>query len=600
MTRLSDYLMRRIAGAGVKHVFMVPGGGAMHLNDALGRCRELEYVCNLHEQASAIAAENYAKTTRNLGACLVTTGPGATNAVTGVAGAWQDSTPVLFVSGQVKRADLSKGLGIRSLGVQEIDIVSIVSSITKYAVTVTDPNSIRYHVDKALHLAKSGRPGPVWLDIPLDVQSAQIDPDALQGFKPEPPPAFAREELREKVARTIEMLNVAERPLILLGNGVRLAGAEDEFFRVVDLVGVPVLATWLAWDMMYYDHPWYFGRPGAVAPRGANFILQNSDFLLTVGARLDLVLTAFSHENFARAAKKVMVDVDPSEIRKMKTPIHLPVCADAGDFLREFLRQSDRVERKPRADWLRRCREWKAKYPVVLPEHLDRTGRVSVYALAEAIGTELSGGEVLVSGSSGSGIEIFQHAYKLKPGQRVLHTTALGAMGFGLPASIGACLGGGRKPTVTVDGDGGFMFNIQELETVKRLDLPAKYFVLNNDGFSSIRNSQQYWFKDNLVAADATSGLTLPDLQKVAASYGLATAKIEDQANLRTQVRRVLQTPGPVVCEVMVIPDEARTPRVSSFQRPDGTFVSKPLEDMFPFLDRDEFRSNMIVPPLPE
>jgi acetolactate synthase-1/2/3 large subunit len=600
MIRLADYVMRRIVEAGVSHVFMVPGGGAMHLNDALGRCKELQYVCNLHEQASAIAAEAYAKTTRNLGVALVTTGPGATNAITGVAGAWLDSTPCLVVSGQVKRADLKRDSGVRIVGVQEIGIVDIVASITKYAVTIEDPNTIRYHLDKALYLARTGRPGPVWLDIPLDVQSAQVDPETMLAYVPEPAAAHDGSKLEAQVARTIALLNRSKRPVLLLGNGVRLAGAEEEFFRLVERLKIPVLETWLAIDIVPEDHEWYFGRPGAVAPRGANFTLQNSDFLLTVGARLDLVLTAFSHENFARAATKVMVDIDPAELRKMKTPIELPICADAGAFLREFLRQADHVEPKARADWIRWCREWKARYPVVLPEHRERTGRVSIYALAEAIGEELSGDAILVSGSSGSGIEIFLHAYKVKSGQRILHTTALGAMGFGLPTSIGACLGGRRRPTITVDGDGGFMFNIQELETVRRLDLPIKFFVLNNDGFASIRASQSYWFKDNLVAADATSGMTLPDLMKVAASYELAAVKIEDQANLRAQVRAVLQHPGPVVCDVMVIPDEARIPRVSSIQRPDGTFVSKPLEDLFPFLERDEFLSNMIIPPLPE
>jgi len=598
--RVADYIMQKIVELGVHTVFMVPGGGAMHLNDALGRYSSLRYVCNLHEQASAVAAENYAKIVKGPGACLVTTGPGSINALTGVVGAWQDSTPVVFVSGQVKRADSSRGLGVRCLGVQEVDIVGMVANCTKYAITLNDPATVRYDVEKAFHLMRAGRPGPVWIDVPLDVQATKIDPDSQAGYVPENPPAGAAGDLSAAVATMIEMLNQAERPIVLVGNGVRLAGAESAMFEMLERLNVPVLTTWLAIDILEEDHPLLIGRPGAVAPRGANFALQNADFLLTIGARLDLVITAFSHENFARAAKKVMVDIDSAEIGKMKTPIHLPVVADAGDFIGEVLAQQASVDAQQRTEWWDRCKAWKTQYPVVLAEHREQQGRVSVYALAEAIGRELSGGEIIVSGSSGSGIEIFLHALQVKPRQRVLHTTALGSMGFALPAVVGAGAASPGTPIIAVDGDGGFFFNIQELETIHRLNLPAKIFVLNNDGFSSIRNSQQYWFKDNLVAADATSGLTLPNIVRVAEAFGLGVARIESQASLQEQLRKVLSMPGPVVCEVMVIPDEARIPRVSSLQKEDGTFVSKPLEDLFPFLDRNEFLANMIIPPLPE
>ncbi len=598
--RVADYIMQKIVESGVHTVFMVPGGGAMHLNDALGRCSSLRYVCNLHEQASAVAAENYAKIVKGPGACLVTTGPGSTNALTGVVGAWQDSTPVFFVSGQVKRADSSRGLGVRCLGVQEVDIVGMVANCTKYACTLNDPATVRYHVEKAFHLMRAGRPGPVWIDVPLDVQATKIDPDSQPGYVPENPRAGAAGDLSAAVATMIEMLNQADRPIVLVGNGVRLAGAESAMFEMLERLNVPVLTTWLAIDILQEDHPLLIGRPGAVAPRGANFALQNADFLLTIGARLDLVITAFSHEHFARAAKKVMVDIDSAEIGKMKTPIHLPVVADASDFIDEVLAQQASVDAQPRTEWWGRCKAWKKQYPVVLAEHREQQGRVSVYALAEAIGRELSGGEIIVSGSSGSGIEIFLHALQVKPRQRVLHTTALGSMGFALPAVVGAGAASPGTPIIAVDGDGGFFFNIQELETIHRLNLPVKIFVLNNDGFSSIRNSQQYWFKDNLVAADATSGLTLPSIVRVAEAFGLGVARIESQDSLQEQLREVLAMPGPVVCEVMVIPDEARIPRVASLQKEDGTFVSKPLEDLFPFLDRNEFLANMIIPPLPE
>lgn len=598
--RVADYIIQAISDAGIQTVFMVPGGGAMHLNDALGRHAKLRYVCNLHEQASAVAAENYAKITKGPGACLVTTGPGSTNALTGVVGAWQDSTPVVFVSGQVKRSDSSRGLGVRCLGVQEVDIVGMVRNCTKYAITLNDPTTVRHDVEKAFHLMREGRPGPVWIDVPLDVQSSKIHLDSQPGYVPDDRVSGAQCGLSAAVATMIDMLNRAERPVVLVGNGVRLAGAEPAMFEMLKLLNVPALTTWLAIDILHDDHPLYVGRPGAVAPRGANFTLQNADFLLTIGARLDLVITAFSHENFARGAKKVMVDIDPAEIGKMKTPIDLPVVADAGDFIREVLAQKSSVQPLARSEWWNRCKTWKRRYPVVLPEHREHRGRVSVYALAEAMGKGLHGGEIIVSGSSGSGIEIFLHALQVKPRQRVLHTTALGSMGFALPAVVGAGLASPGTPIIAVDGDGGFFFNIQELETIRRLNLPAKIFVLNNDGFSSIRNSQQYWFKDNLVAADATSGLTLPDVVRVAEAFGLNAARISSQESMQVQLHDVLAIPGPLVCEVMVIPDEARIPRVSSLQKEDGTFVSKPLEDMFPFLDREEFLSNMIIPPLPE
>lgn len=598
--KLSDYVIDFIAKQGVRHVFMVPGGGAMHLDDALGRHGGIEYVSNLHEQASAMAAETYAKATGNLGVALFTAGPGGTNAVTGVAGAWLDSTPCLFISGQAKRSDLRGESGVRQMGVQEVDIVAVVTPLTKYAVLVMDPATIRYHLERGTYLARSGRPGPVWIDIPLDVQAATIDPETLPGFDPEvgirPP---ERSNLTQRVARVVELLNNAERPIILAGNGIRLAGAQSDFLELVEFLGTPVLATWLAADLLPYHHDLYIGKPGTVAPRGANFALQNSDFLLSIGSRLDFTITGYAPDRLARAAKKVMVDVDPAELGKLKQYIDLAVCADAGDFVRELLAQKQSIRRKDRSPWLSRCREWKAKYPVVLPEHRQPNQRVSTYYFGEILSEELAENELIVSGSSGAGIEIFQHVLRIKSGQRLFHTTALGAMGYGLPAAIGACLGSGRRQTVCVDGDGGVQLNIQELATVRRLDLPIKLFILNNNGYSSIRTSQKRWF-GRLTGADETSGLTLPDIMKVAAAYGLPTVRIEDQGDLRPQVRAVLDAPGAIVCDVVSLPDEARMPSLSAAQRADGSLISKPLEDLWPFLDRAEFLSNMIVPPVEE
>lgn len=613
--KLSDYVLSFVADLGVKHVFLVVGGGAMHLNNSLAIETRLTPVCNLHEQASAVAAENYSKATNHLGVCLVTTGPGATNSITGVAGAWLDSTPTLFISGQVKRPDRAfdqnnKPLGMRQVGVQEVDIVSIVSPITKYAVTVLEPSDIRYHLEKALHLACTGRPGPVWIDIPLDVQAAPVgDPATLRGFdqkevRSDQEARLSSSELETRVDRIIQALNESERPMLLIGNGIRLSRAEADLEKLLRTLDIPAEVTWLAIDLIADDDPLYVGRPGTIAQRGANFAIQNCDFLLSIGARLDRVVTGYSPEGFARAARKVMVDIDPTELRKMGDTIHFPVCADAGEFMRAMLAQASAVRKKERAAWKRRCADWRERYPLVLPEHRVSDSRVSVYNFAEVMSGILNEGDFFISGSSGTGIELFLLAFRPKRGQRIFHTTALGSMGFGIPAAIGAGIIGADKSAtrniICVDGDGGFQFNIQELETVKRLQLPIKFFVLNNEGYGSIRASQTAFFGGCKIGCDPATGQTLPDVRRVAEAYGIATDLITSQRHLAEEIRRVLARPGPVVCDVHIVLDEIRQPRVSSVQLPDGSFVSKPLEDLWPFLDREEFRENMLIPVIEE
>ena len=603
--KLSDYVIRFIAEQGVKHVFLVTGGGAMHLNDSLARCAEIESVCNSHEQASAICAEMYGKTTNNLGAAVVTTGPGGTNAVTGVAGAWLDSTPCLYVSGQVKRSDRmfdgdGRPLGVRQLGVQEVDIVSIVKPITKYAVTVLDPGLIRYHLEKAVYLARSGRPGPVWIDIPLDVQAISVDPDSLPRFDPAEQSPAAHDDVDSAVDKVIDALNRSTRPLLFAGNGIRLARAESEFAALIETLSVPVVATWCAADLISSEDPRFVGRPGTVAARGANFALQNCDLLLAIGVRLDFAITGYAPDKLARGATKVVVDVDRAELNKLAPHVQIPICADAGIFLESLLSRRRQLRSVDRSQWDKRCADWKTRYPVVSEEHRKPEGRVSIYHLAEVISRETTPEDVMVSGNSGSAIEIFLLASPTRTGQRILHTAGLGAMGYGIPSSIAACLASGRRRTICIDGDGGFMFNIQDLETVARLALPITFFVLNNDGYASIRASQTNYFGAARIGADPATGLTVPDLAKVAAAFGIKSATIHDQTDLPAEVRRILNMPGPVICDVRVIPDESRAPRLSSVQRADGTFVSRPLEDLWPFLDRDEFLANMIVEPLPD
>jgi acetolactate synthase-1/2/3 large subunit len=620
--KLSDYVMDFLARQGLKHLFLLPGGGSMHLVDSAGRNPSFQYVCCLHEQACAFAAEAYAEYTQGLGAVLVTTGPGGTNSVTGVAAAWMESASCLFLSGQVKRADRIADRGVRTMGPQEVDIVSIVQPITKYAVTVLDPESIRFHLEKAVYVATHGRRGPVWIDIPLDVQSSAIDETRLQGFAPEPPEGS--DELKQQVSAAIDLLNQAQRPVLFLGNGARAAQPGGELRKLIDLLEIPVLLTWKIADLLAEDDPYYAGRPGGMGQRGANFTQQNADCLLIVGARLDLPQTAFSHRNFGRAATKILVDVDPAEIGKMQMPIDVPVCADAAAFVREFLQQAHRLTPRNRSCWLRRVKEWQTRYPVVVPAYWDeshsgpgtnggpnthsgpkadsrsQSPTVNTYVLIDVLSEELTGDDVLVPGSSGPCSDIFMQAFRVKPGQRIVNAPGLGAMGTGLPGSLGACLASGRRRTICVNGDGGFQLNIQDLETVRRLQLPIKYFILCNGAYASIMTTQRNYFQGRYVASDPSSALTLPDVVKVAAAYGIRTAEIHSHRDLREEVRQVLSQDGPVVCAVSTLAEQATAPRVTSAVRSDGTLVSKPMEDMWPFLDREEFLANMIVPPLPE
>lgn len=566
----------------------------MHLVDSLGKCQGLEYVSCLHEQACAIAADAYGQYTNNIGVALVTTGPGSTNAITGVTASWIDSTPMLVISGQVKRVDMIGKTGLRQMGVQEANIIPMVKPITKYAVTILEPMRIRYHLEKAVFLAKTGRPGPVWMDIPLDVQAAMIDQTKLKGFKPPEPPLPKNKKLKLLIAKVIQSFNMSQRPVLLAGNGIRLAKALGDFTELIEALKIPVLTTWRAMDFLPEGHELFFGRPGSIGQRGANFIQQNSDFIMTVGARLDLAQIGFNYQNFASQAKKVVIDVDPAEIKKLKTRIDIPICSDVKSFIKEFLRNKSKLTVKDRSWWFSRCKEYKSKYPVVLPQYWEQKEYVNTYVLFDVLSELMKETDILVPGSSGSCSEITMQAFKVKKGQRIFNTPGLGAMGFGLPASIGACLAGGRKRTVSIIGDGGLQHNIQELETLVRLKLPIKIFILNNNGYASIRNTQKNYFKGRLVACDPSSGLTLPDTCKVACAYGLKNTRILNQAGIKERVKEVLETEGPFICEVLADPQLLTIPRLSSEIRPDGSIVSKPLEDLWPFLDREEFKANMI------
>jgi len=599
--RVADYIFEFIARQGIRNVFFLPGGGAMHLNIALRKQPAIAPISMLHEQGAAIAAENYARISGQFGVCLVTSGPGCTNAMTGLAGAWLESTPVMFVSGQVKRADLKGDSGVRQLGIQELDVISMVSPFTKYAVCLTEPMQVRHELEKALRIMLTGRPGPVWIDVPLDVQATEIKVSELASFDSgSAPSGESPESLDDRTLEEIvQLLRHAKRPVLLAGNGVHCARAETEIRQLVERLNIPTLTTWIAADLLEHSHPLFFGRPGTVASRGANFSIQNSDVVLAIGARMDFSITGFDRTQFARAAKVVVIDVDAAEIRKLGELADIPIVCDAKHFIKSLLGKLPAGEGFSYPEWIGQCTVWKEKYPVVLPEYRAQQGYANTYVFTETLCEELSSEDMIIPGSSGAAIDTFWLSVKLKKGQRSVATGGLGAMGYGLPATIGGCLGGGRRRTISVDGDGGFVMNIQELEVVKRLNLPIKFFVLNNNGYASIRASQSGYFKQT-IGCDPSSGLTLPDICQLAGAFGVKTMRISEQSELRHMIRQALDTDGPVVCEVMVQPDQAIGPRVTSKIRSDGSMVSRPLEDLFPLLARDELAANMSIPLLEE
>ena len=592
--KLADYVFNYIKKLGVKDVFMLSGGGCMHLCDSLGHSG-MNYICCLHEQGASVAALAYAQYKNDFGVALVTTGPGSTNALTGVAGAWAESAPLIIISGQVKTSDISGKSGVRMLGFQEAPTVDIVKPVTKYSVTVKNPEEIKYHLDKAVYLAKSGRPGPVWIDIPLDVQAAQINPAKLKRFNL---PKEKERSLTYEALKIMSWLEQSQRPVIMAGYGIRLSGAAHDFFKLVKMLGIPVLTTWKGADLLPDDNKYFFGRPGTAGQRGANFILQNSDLFIALGARLDFGQIGYEHSSFARNAKKIIVDVDAAELRKFRFRIDRSIQADCGRLIKALI--SLKPQRKKCVAWLDYCTTVNKKYPVVLSQYKKKKNYVSTYVLTEAIAEQMKEGDILVPGSSGMCSDIPMQAFKFKKNQRSLNSPGIGSMGFGVPSTLGACIASGGKKVICTNGDGGFQLNIQELETIKRFNLPIKFFVLNNDGYGSIKTTQRNYFNGFYVGSDSSSGVTLPDTVKIAKAYGFKAYRLDKMTSLKNKIKKILNSKGPSICEVMIDPMEMVAPKVSSAVGTDGKMYSKPLEDLFPFLPRTEFRANMIIEPLKE
>lgn len=598
--RIADYIADFLVENGITDCFTVTGGGAMHLNDAFGHHKRLRCLYHHHEQACSMAAEGYARLSGRPAAVCVTTGPGGTNAITGVMGAYLDSIPMLVISGQVKYETTvrSTGLPLRQLGDQEFDIIGSVSNMTKYAVMVTEPESIRYHLERALWLATHGRKGPVWLDIPMNVQAAQVETDKLPGYDAAEdsgelaPPVSAAD-----ARRVLDLLRKAERPVILAGAGIRLSGSHEQFIRLVDRLRVPVCTPWNSHDNIWDDHPLFAGRPGNMGERAGNFVVQNSDLLLSIGCRLSIRQVSYNWECFARAAYKIMVDIDPAELKKPTLRLDMPIRADAGDFIGALLRElgDDPLPEKPQ--WLEWCRQKRVRYPVVQQKHYEKPAPVNPYCFMASLFSRLPEGQTVVAGNGTACVVTFQAAY-LKPGQRLFHNSGCASMGFGVPAAIGACIASGRRRIVCIDGDGSFQMNLQELQTIVHHRLPITIFLLNNNGYHSIRQTQRSFFGEPLVGVGPSSGVSFPDAKKLSSAYGIPFARAHDHAGLDTAVEKALAwEDGPFICEIMLDPEQAFEPKLSSRRLSDGRMVSAPLEDMAPFLPRDIFGREMLISP---
>lgn len=640
--KVSDYIAGKLVEAGINQVFTVTGGGAMHLNDALGHRAGLNCLYNHHEQACAMAAESYARIHNRIAAVCVTTGPGGTNAITGVAGGWLDSIPMLILSGQVRYDTTARwsGTGIRAMGDQEFDICRAVACMTKYCEMVIDPMRIRFCLEKALYLARTGRPGPCWLDIPLNVQGALVESEELAGFnaedyeaggtgwalkgenpheiledqkgqgevRPEPAPELCQDMVKD----IVEKIRGSKRPVFNVGNGVRIAGAHEAFMKVAARLGIPVVTGWNSQDAIYDDHPLYTGRAGGMGDRPGNFAIQNSDLVFSVGSRLSIRQVGYNYETWAREAYVIVNDIDAEELKKPSVHADMRVHADAGKLLKEmadYLEREQEAENLPNPvfeggeglpgmDWRQTCQMWKKKYPVIQPGHMAHGDHepANVYALVKELSSRLKENQITVVGN-GSACVVGGHGYIIKKGQRFITNSAIASMGYDLPAAIGACMADHSQDIILLTGDGSIQMNLQELQTIIHHKMPIKLFLINNGGYHSIRQTQKNFFGEPLVGIGVDShDLSFPDMEKLAGAYGYPYVKACHNSQLGEAIEKTLAMEGPVICEIFVSMDQNFEPKSAARRLADGTMVSPPLEDLSPFLPDEEMDQNMIIP----
>ncbi len=631
--KVSDYIAQTLVEQGITQVFTVTGGGAMHLNDALGHQKGMHCLYQHHEQACAIAAESYARIHNKLALLCVTTGPGGTNAITGVVGGWLDSIPMLVLSGQVRYDTTARwsGVGIRAMGDQEFDIVKAVGCMTKYSEMVIDPMRIRYCLEKAIYLACSGRPGPTWLDIPLDIQGAYIEKEELIGFDSEEYEAGIEgqklpKKVNDEIAREIlDKIRHASRPVFNAGNGIRIAGAYPVFERIVKKLGIPVVTGWNSQDLMCDEDPFYVGRAGGMGDRAGNFAIQNSDLVFSVGSRLSIRQVGYDYKTWAREAYTIINDIDSEELKKPSLHVDMAVHADAKDLLEALERVMDYdekiIEGQKQIDgdgtqesnnsfpifkggkglegmtWVETCQMWKEKYPVVQPKHLvkDESKEANVYALIKELSSKLSEGQITVVGN-GSACVVGGHAYIIKKGQRFITNSAIASMGYDLPAAIGVYMADKSQDIILLTGDGSIQMNLQELQTIIHHKMPIKIFLINNGGYHSIRQTQKNFFGEPLVGIGVDSGdLSFPSMEKLAWAYGYPYISARHNGELKRAIEETLTVQGPAICEVFVTTDQNFEPKSSAKRLEDGSLVSSPLEDLSPFLPEEEMNKNMLI-----
>jgi acetolactate synthase-1/2/3 large subunit len=586
---LSDYVIQFLAENGIRDVFLVSGGGIMYLLDSVGRNQDVRYYCNYHEQACVAAAEGYARVANRIGACLVTTGPGAANAISALPAAWVDSVPLIVICGQNKReliADYSK---LRQKGPQEANVVAMAQPVTKYAKSIRDPETIRYEMEFGLHQATSGRPGPVFLEIPVDVQGTEIDPPRLTGFTVRD--GKSAENFKAQVDLVVGHISAAKRPILVVGNGIHRANAQPKLLRLLEVLRVPVAVPLTAKDVIYEDHPMNIGVFGTAGQRRANFAVQSSDLLLAIGAGLNSQKIGFNPEGFAPKAKKLMVDIDRSQLEYQIPQPDIAIEADAGNLLEQMISVLERRPYSAPTKWLNACARWKERYPLLMDEYFSDKEHVNANVFQDRLAMHLSASDVMVTGNALDTTSYFQ-SFRVKKGQRTLNS-GWGAMGWCLPMAIGACIGADLRRTICVTGDGSFQFNSQELLTIRHYNLPIKIFVFNNNGYSNIRGTQESFFQGRYVAVDPHSGVATPDFAKLAETYSFGYGYINNHEDLDCGIRSALSQHGPTLYEVNISSKQRISPKASAFRRPDGKFESRPLEDMAPFLPREELWENM-------